>query len=198
MESEVKKDKEKDRQKGKDIKALKRKIAKKREQQRANGLELLKKKTSKLKLNQDHEISRKSTNAQVSKLLDEKDPDTFIPEVPSLEDLENDEELQSMLTDERKKAIYYWYEAHDEAGWEKFDEKDGVSMHYYGTDYENEFYIKRCFEINKSFKETYDYFYGIYAIKATSTNSSKIEQFVYDDIEMSMLEHKSKKALKKA
>jgi len=117
-------------------------------------MDLLRKKTSKImNTNNGAAKPKKSALPPNQSKVDDKDPETFIPLTPSLENLENDADLQKCLEDERKKAIYYWYEAEDKDGWEEFDNKDGVEMHYYGTDAENEFYIKRIIEVEANFKD---------------------------------------------
>ena len=125
-------------------------------------------------MNKDHKEKKKRKSERISKrrekgteppppqaeAYDENDPETLIPEAPSLLDCHNHKTHHGYLTDSRKKAIEYWRELRRD-DWEFVDTKDKVDLYKLATKNDDQYYIKRVTNVDKPISEVYEGFRDI-------------------------------------
>lgn len=147
---------------------------KKKHSSKIKGLALVKQRTSNLL--QRVQSRDDSTQSGSDKAVDEKDPDTFIPEVPELSELNDNQSHRDYMTQARKKAIEFWYEAKKEQDWTEHKVKDRVYCYFVETNECNRFYVKRVLEVNCPLKIAVDYFHNLDSGKAPLYNCGKLTE----------------------
>lgn len=109
---------------------------------------------------------------------DENDPETLIPQAPSLLDCHNHKTHHGYLTDSRAKAIEYWYEVQRD-DWKFVESKEEVDLYTLPADNDDQYYIKRVIIVNKPVKEVFEVFKDIDKLNE-SYGSSDSRKFVSD------------------